>query len=53
METNFFEIKILVLFANARNKFILYKSTFRNTSIPKQMGFGDISIECLVIVLNG
>ena len=27
--------KYLILFENARKKFILYKSTFRNTNIPR------------------
>ena len=41
----------LILFRNARNKYIWYKSTFRNTSVPIWMGYGGISIESLVIVL--
>ena len=45
--------KYLILFENARKKFILYKSTFRNTNIPRWIGFWGVSIECLVIVLYG
>ena len=34
-----------------QEKLMLYKSTFRNTSVPIWMSFRGISVECFVIVL--